>query len=335
MTVRITQFSPLDGFRRMSWEFQDDHVTVNVKSLSLDFDHEVRYDKIKTITNNKRLNLNWLWVTVVVVVLAALLSLFLPNLGVSKAEATLAAQLLAVVGYACFIPAFRKIETYSFLDAEDNYLTVVFVNERNKKTLFDAIDLIRQKEKGIQEIYIEDPLPSSPPVFQYSQFDLLHYMSRSTVSFYDDRLIEVHRSLAADNVTLVKYGDLGQTIKTVRAANDNWDYVFTNWLMFVSIVGGTAIVFFRQQLACNYPFLYLMAAGYILLIPMFLLRYKKREFLVFYDKHDQAVFGARVDSANREELERAVAFVRGKVAPGNQPASGPVPAAGDRLNTSI
>ncbi len=46
--IKISSFSPLENFAKTTWEFYDDHLVIKVKSLTLDYETEVSYEKLKS-----------------------------------------------------------------------------------------------------------------------------------------------------------------------------------------------------------------------------------------------------------------------------------------------
>jgi hypothetical protein len=57
---------------------------------------------------------------------------------------------------------------------------------------------------------------------------------------------------------------------------------------------------------------------------MFVLRYVKRELLLFYNSNDKIIFWIERSSANAEKLAQIVEFIQGRVSP-RQPQSMPKP----------
>ena len=80
-------------------------------------------------------------------------------------------------------------------------------------------------------------------------------------------------------------------------------------------------VLFYNQICGNVLYVQLVIGGFLLLIPLFLLRYKKDEIFLFYNAKDDIDFTIRVNSENREKLNQVVDFVKKKAAANNQPSN--------------
>lgn len=311
--IIIKSFTPVANFTRRSWEFYDDHMVVKTKSLTFDDENKVEYAKIKSIRNKRVTDLNWIWASFVTIVLTGLITLGLNWFGISIPNFSTIEKIVVICAVVMLFLAFRRYEYYAFLDADKNFLATVRVNHKNKKSLLEAINLVKQKAEIVSETYFDDPLPSTSPVFKYTEFDFADFLNKSEVRVYDDKIIDVEKSLVEEVTTVIKFDELSGETKFAKMGNDNWDYVWSYWLFFMCIVGILVTTFFGEQLKGNYLILNLFYSGFALLIPLFFLRYIKSEILIFYDKQDNGVFWTWVNSSNREKLKQIVEFVKGKV----------------------
>lgn len=311
--IRISAFTPVNNFTRRSWEFHDDHLVIKTKSLTFDYEHEVKYEKIKSIRSKRMADLNWLWASFVTAGLLALITLGLNRLDKTVPNLDVIGKIVMICALGMLFPAFRKYEYYSFLDADKYFLTTVRVNHRNKQSILEAIKLIKQKAQLTNETYFDDSLPSVSPIFQFTEFDFADFLNKSKVSVYDDKIIAVEKSLAEEVTTVIKFDELSGETKFAKMANNKWDYVWSYWLFFVCITTISVVTFLAERLRGSYLILNLFYGGLALLIPLFLFRYIKSEILIFYDKQDNSVFWTWVNSSNREKLNQIVEFVKGKV----------------------
>lgn len=315
--IKISSFSPANNFTRRTWEFYDEHLTVRVKSLTLDYENEIRYERIKAIQNKKIADASWLWVTFLVMGALTALTLGQSYFCIVSSTIMLIQKVLVIGALLFAIPSFRKREIYAFLDSDRSSLAKILVSvqvdARNKSSLLQAIQLIKQKTVITSEVYVGNPLPSKPPIFQLTELDIPDFWNRSTTSFYEDQLIDVERSIVEEVTTIIKYDELTGKTKLVKTGNDRWDSIGSYWLIFFCITIGTIFVFFRQEIVGNSVFIGFGLAGLLLLIPLFLLKYAKNEILIFYNKNDEGVHWTRVNSANREKLEQVSKFVQDKV----------------------
>jgi hypothetical protein len=313
MVIKIDSFTPVDNFTRRSWEFYDDQMVVKTKSLTFEYENEVKYVKIKSIQSKRRTDLKWIWASFVTVGLMGLITSGLIRLGIAIPNLDVIEKIVVICALVMLFPAFRRYEYYSFLDGDKNFLTTVRVNQKNKQSVLEAIKLIKQRAEITSETYFDDSLPGTSPVFQFTVFDFADFLNRSKVNVYDDKIIDVEKSLVEEVTTVIRYAELSGKTKIAKMGNDNWDYVWSYWLILVCITGISAATFFAEQLRGNYLLLKLFFGGLALLIPLFLFRYIKGEILIFYDKQDYGVFWTWVNASNREKLKQIVEFVKGKV----------------------
>ena len=308
--IKINSFTPVSNFTRRSWEFYDDHMVVKTKSLTLDYEYKVKYEKIKAVISKRMADLNWFWASLIAIVAYKIISLGLGWVNVNIPNILDK----VIVGFALLMifPAFRKYEYYAFLDENKNFLATVRVNSKNKKSILDATKLIKQKAEVTKESYYDDSLPNASPLFQFAEFDFADFLSKSSVFVYEDRIIDVEKSLVEEITTIIKYDELSGETRIAKMGNDNWDNIWSYWLFFVCISGISAATFFAEQIKGSQLAFNLFFGSLALLIPLFFLRYIKSEVLVFYDKQDNGIVFARVNSKNREILNQIVEFVKGK-----------------------
>jgi hypothetical protein len=309
--IKIDSFTPADNFTRRSWEFQDDHMLVKAKSLTFNYENELRYEKIKSIRSKEMADLHWIWASFITVVLFGMITVGLGWIGVNIPS--IINKIILVFALLMLFPAFRRYEYYSFLDTDENFLATVRVNSKNKQSLLRAIELIKEKTEITSETYFTDIFPGTPSIFQYDELDFPDFLNKIQVRFYEDRLVGVEKSLAEKTTTVIRYGEFSGKTKIIKLANDKWDNVWSYWLFFVCISGISVATFFGKQMQGNYLLLYLFYSGLGLLIPLFFLRYIKNEILIFYDKKDNSIFWLKINSANREKLNQIVEFIKSKV----------------------
>jgi hypothetical protein len=310
--IVIHSFS-LNNLTRRTWEFYEDKFAIKTKSLSADYEVEWEYSKIKEIQHKKLANLSWLCVSGGVLGLFFLVQLLLHSLSINFLNNPMIEKAVVVLAILLLIPAFRKHELYSFLDADSYYLTNIQVNDKSKKLLLDAIKLIKQKTEVASETYLSDPLPSTSPIFEFQVFDFPDYLGKSTVRIYDDRLIDVERSLVEELRTVVKFEELSGKTTRARLGNKHWDSFAFTWLIFVILLGAIAVVFFPDRLYHNFLLIGLFLGAIFLAVLFYLLQYIKTEAVMFYDKKDIVVFWTRVNRDNREILNQIITFVQEKV----------------------
>ena len=225
--ITIKSFTPVDNFTRRSWEFHEDHMIVKTKSLTFDYGNKVEYAKIKSIRSKRVTDLNWIWASFVTIVLTGLITLGLNWFGIFIPNLSAIEKIVVIFAVVMLFPAFRRYEYYSFLDADKNFLATVRVNQQNKQSLLEAINLVKQKAEIASETYFDDPFPSTSPVFQYTEFDFADFWNKSDVRVYDNQIIDVEKSLAEEVTTVVKFDELSGETQFAKMGNDKWDYVWS------------------------------------------------------------------------------------------------------------
>jgi len=315
--IKISSFSPKDSFSRRTWEFYDEYLTAKIKSLTSEYEIEVRYETIKAIQNQKSVDTSWLWVTFFIIGILGTLKLNFNYFDIAIPAITVIEKVVMIFALAFALPSFRKDEVFVFLDSDRNTLAKILisvkVDEKNKRALLEAIQLIKQRTEITSEVYLNDPLPGISPVFEFTELNVPDFVNRSTVRFYEDKLIDVEKSLVEEVMTVIKYDELTGKTKIARMGNNSWDTVGCYWLIFVSITTMLIFVFFPQHILGNLLFTRMVLGGFLLLIPLFLLKYIKSEILIFYDREDEGVFLTRVNSANHEKLKQVIEFIQGKI----------------------
>jgi hypothetical protein len=275
---------------------------------------DVSYEKIKIIRNRKTKNFAWLWVMITAVGILSLVDLSLGYFGLINATVTIIEEVGAALVLVMLIPALRTQEFYWFLDADKNCLANIEVDNDHKKTIHEAIRLVKQKTQIISEAYLSDLPLSTPSVFQITELDFPDFLNRVKIGFYEDKIITSEKSLMEEATLVIKYDELSGKTKTARIGNEKWDNAWVYWLLFVCITYFLSKVFFAEQMRGNLLSLQLFFGTLLPIVPMFFLKYVKSEILIFYDKKDNSVFWIEVNSANREKINQIVAFVQEKAA---------------------
>jgi len=82
--------------------------------------------------------------------------------------------------------------------------------------IFEAIKLIKQKTEITNETYFDTSFSSDHPVFQFSEFEVADFLNKSKVSVYDDKIINVEKSLAEELTTVVRFDELSGKTKFAK-----------------------------------------------------------------------------------------------------------------------
>lgn len=317
--IQINSFIPTDNFTRRIWEFHEDKIVIKIKSLKVDDEIEVSYQKIKSISTKKTADLNWVWMTFSIYGILAVTTLGLGFFDLMNPTLRVIEKIIAVIALLLALPSFRKHEFYYFWDAEKYHLANIKIDNNEKRAkIKEAISLIKKKTELVSEIYLSDLLPNTPPVFEIAEFDFPDFLNKSITRFYDDKIIETHKSLVEEIIRVKKYDEFNGSTKTARVGNDNWNNVWCYWMLFVFITSILTSIFFSKQLFGNYFLGRLFFGGLALLIPLYFLKYIKSEFFVFNNKDNEGILGIVVNNKNREQLNQIAEFIKNKVESQNQ-----------------
>lgn len=317
--IQINSFIPTDNFTRRIWEFHEDKIVIKTKSLTVDVEKEVKYEKIKFIESRKSANLYWIWISFFIFGILSITTLGIDYFGERNAIVDSIEKVVAFFALLLIFPSFRKHEYLYFIDEEKNYSTNIKIdNDKKRAQIAEAISLIKQRTNIIAEAYLSDSLPEENPTFEIVEFDFPDFLNKSTTRFYEDRIIETYKSLTKESVRITKYDEFNGITKTAKLGNDNWNYVWSYWLIFVCIASLSASIFFSEQVGGNPFYVKFVFGGFALLIPMFFLKYIKTEYLIFYDKNDDGILGIGINKRNQEKLNQIAEFVKSKVESLNQ-----------------
>jgi hypothetical protein len=310
--IHIRTFDLLDNFARLDYSFNDDSLIIKIKSLTLESEYETRYEKIKVISWKTLAETKWIWGSFLLIGLIGIINSifdfpFQNNLIIQNIQ-----KIIVLLGLSMYIPVFRKHQYCTFYDTDRNHLATIKVDNSNRELVENAINLIKKKTEIICE---ENPKISltDKPVFELRHFEFPYFLNRSVVRFYEDRLIETEKSLIREKANVVNYSELSGKTQIIKEGNKNWDYAWEQWLFFWSNLNIFLFIFFRQLLIGHSLYLYILAGGFIVLVPLFLLKYVKGEALLFYNKNDAIVFWVRQNTANKDKLEKIVEFIQSKI----------------------
>jgi hypothetical protein len=308
--MHISTFDLINNFEKRDYDFFDDKLTVNVKSIKVDAETEIKYDKIKVIQYQKRAELGWIWYTFILLGILILVNDVAGYHTWHHPTILLIEKAVVVCGLLFSIPSFHKREYCSFLDSDRNYLASIIVNKQNRGTLSEIINLVKKKAKITSEISPQHPFADTKPTFQLIQFEIPDFFNRSVARFYEDRVIDQEKSLVEEQVTEIKYSELSGKTQVVKIGDERWGYIWSYWLVFIIFAMAITTVFFPGLPKGVYIGL---GAGMGLLVPPYFLRFIKRKTLLFYNNNDQVIYWTRLNSADQPKLDQIVEFIQGKV----------------------
>jgi hypothetical protein len=312
--IRINSFFPLANFSSYTLEFYEDKIISKTKSLKVDFQKEIVYEDIKSIINKETTDFGWFSISFLIIIGLISVGLCLQYFHFFTPGILIAEKVVAIIALALFIPALHKSEYYFFEDKNCKPLAMIKITKKNSENIYDVIKLIKQKTILTTEVYLDEPFPDTSPIFEYIEYDIPDFINKSIVKVYEDRIINIEKSLLERVITVVKYTELSGKITTSRYAKVNWGLLFWNWFMFIIILKVTTTVLLPLRLVNNPYYYSVFIIGLILLIPLFIMKFVKFDTLEFYDHGNNTVFWTRLNSKNQEILNKIVDFVQGKVA---------------------
>src|SRR4051812_15782986 len=96
--IRISSFFPMDNLARRTWEFYDENMIVKIKSLTIDFETEIRYEKIKFIRGKKIADLRWVWATFLIMGILGMAKFIFHYFGLSNPAIPFAEKAIVIFG---------------------------------------------------------------------------------------------------------------------------------------------------------------------------------------------------------------------------------------------
>ncbi len=313
--IRIDSFFLLKGLARFTWEFHDDHLTAKVKSLTIEAEDEIPYERIKYISWSRGAYQDWLFVELILVGAAVLMRWAFAWFSTNTVPALYVERGLVILGLLFLVPAFRRRHLCYFVGADWDYLTAVSVDRRHRAAFADALKLVRQRADLIAETSPDTPLPPTAPVYETIEVDIPDFLSRSTTRSYEDKLIDVETSLLEESTTEIPYSELSGKSRVARMGNSHWDYVQFYWPVLIATVYAFTSLFLPRQIWTSPAYTRIILGGLLLLVPLFLLRFVKSEILLLYNRNDKVIYWTRRSPRNRKTLDQALEFIRSRVAP--------------------
>lgn len=313
--IKIESFYLFPNFWRETQEFYDDKVVVNRKSLKTDYEFETKYSEIKGIQHWKNANTSQaffgLFVAIILgFVFTALRIFFSGLLEISIILRT--GQAIFFIGVILYLSGLIKSNDCYFRDKNNDFITSIKINSKNKEDANKAIDLVKQKSPYIDETNPDDPFPKLDPLFEFIDYDIPDFLNKSTTRFYETELIDNEKGLTEEVVTRVKYSELNKKIIRAKRGNDNWNSI-GRFLGYSGLMISASSWVFRFPKVINAIaediFWVLLTTALI----SFLLMYIKEEIIYFYNNANRVVYWMKVTRTNKEKVEQILQFIQSKI----------------------
>lgn len=311
--IKVSSFSIAQNFSGWTWEFDNEKMIIKTKSLMVEFEREVPYEKIQFIHNKSTANMEWLWVSFILFAILGLTRMGLDYFHVINSTIDIIEKIVTVFAFIIALLIFQKREYYWLRDKDKNTLAVIWISPKDKQALSNAIQLVKQKNETLSETYFDDQLPSTQPTFYLEELDVPDFLNKCKIGFYGNKIVAMEKSMVEEMKTVISYSELSGKTKFAKIGNDKWDSILSYWLYFLCMISTIATAFFTEQIKGNLMYRNILFGGLALLIPLFLLRYAKSEMLFFYDKKDNPIFWVTVTKKNKETLNQIIGFIQEQV----------------------
>jgi hypothetical protein len=309
--ITIHRYFPFNGLAHVKWEFHPDRVVIATRSLTYDNRREIRYRKIARIQRFRYVDFGWINRACTLVMWAGLGLLVYQLLDVHIPTFWLVEKVIVIAAFFMALPGFRKHEYVAFLGQNAETLATLQLQRRSFDQEESALGLINKKNR-IKEDSFADPLPKRKPVYKIEELTPLKYWHRYHVLFYEDRIIEQNQSFIQDSTMINRYGSLSGKVTTAWMGDDSWSYVWCYWLYLVATVGYVFVLFYPQFLYQNWTFIYTWLAAFALLIPLYLMKFWKREHWILLTREGGQAIRIRMNASNRENLRKIERYVTNK-----------------------
>jgi hypothetical protein len=311
--LQIKSLNPMSNYARVTHEFLDDKIIVKVKSLTTEYEKEVKYEDIKHIQLVRTTDLRWLTLGLFVILLPGFLSWIFSlihwNFSVNP-PFPLIGRLIIIAGIALCIPAFQKFQAYFFMDRARNNVVSIKMDIRNKATLEQAVELVRQKSTILSETNPQTPFPDSP-LFSYSHNDLTDILNKTVAMFYENYFMVKDSSFAEKSVTVINYDEVSGKVVRLKTMNNGWlSWAASLFMVFAAAFWGVEYLFPQLWQVVSVGLVAKVAFGLIGFL--FLLSLFKIEVIMFYNKDDTVVYWAKPDRNKPELLENIIKYIKSK-----------------------
>lgn len=311
--LQIKSLYPMSNYTRVTHEFLDDKIIIRVKSLTSEYENEVRYEDIKHIQLVRTADLSWLTLGLFIALLPGFVSWlfsilhwnFLPNL-----PFPLIGRLMIIAGIALCIPAFQKNQVYFLMDRSRTNRILVKVDNKNRSSVKQGVGLVRPKSTISSETNPNTPFPNSP-LFEYHHYDLTNMLNKSVAMFYENSFMFKDSNLAEEAVTFVNYDELSGKVIRLKSTDNRWSSLALSVVfIFASVFWVTQYLF--PQLWQNMPLSSVARVVLVLAGLLFLLSFFKREVILFYNTSDKVIYWTKPNRKNLKTLENIIEHIQSK-----------------------
>lgn len=310
--IEIQTFEPFKNWMRRNYKFLDEKVVIKTKSSTADYENEIKYQEIKAINRRKISQQNGVWMGFWLIIISSIIISILNATHFNNPTLQLIEPIGTILGMLFCLSIFHTDEFYGFLDKNRNYLGYLIVNKKNRTQVQEALHLIRQKTELFSDATLANPKTKQTALFELSTLDIPDFVNISVTRFYEDRLIDIEKSLTEELVTEIKYSELSGKTQIIHRGNESWNTALGYWIFLWVLVGNFFLVFFPQIFKIWSGIQYLFWGGLLMFVPLYLMRFVKQEAICFYNTNDEVIYWAWISAKNREKIKQIVAFIQQK-----------------------
>lgn len=310
--LRFVSYYPMASFLKVELELDEETITESFKSLVAEGKREIQYSDISIIGFRKIADTRWASTGFLVSFLSLMLVAGLYQIPALCGDSFIRGigQIFFLAGLILCIPGYMKKEYCYFLTKDREYITNIIVNQKNRQDIDLAIEQIKKRTTILSEIHPDRLDHASNPEFELTvRFSPL-YFYENTMRFYDDKVVDIDKSLIEDSVSEYPYDIFTSKILINKYGDTRWNSV--TLLLFgigMYVYIGMALFFPSVNLGL------VPIAGIIILISLPLaMRYFKEDVLSFLDKNNNVILWTKIPRGEKQKVERIVQFVKEKVA---------------------
>jgi len=309
--LRFTSFFPMASFLKIELEFGDETINHKFKSLEEEGQIEIPYSKIAHIQFSNRADTRWLTIgfifAITDAILVAALFNFFPQI-CGNLNVYWVGRMIFLLGITLCLAGFIKRDFCSFLDKDHEYLAGIAITNKNLDDVYEAIEFVKAKTTIISETYPDLLDQNKNPKFELITYRLPNYFYKNTTLFYDDKILDVEKSLVIELTSEYKYNDLMPKITISKHGDTSWNTVAL-YIVAIGVLSSASLDLFFPSTQIGLMSIWI-SIGFSI-IPI-LLSYIKNEIVFFYDKNDHVAFNINIPRGKKQSVEEIIQFVKAK-----------------------
>ena len=310
--LRLTSFFPMASFLKVELEFGDEIINHKFKSLKEEGQIEIPYSKIAHIQFSNYVDTRWLTTgfafAITGALLVAVLFDFFPQI-CGNLDVYWVGRIIFLLGIPLYLPGFIKRDFCSFLDKDRNYLAGITITDKNLDDVYEAIEFVEAKTTIISETHPNLFDQNKDPKFELITYRLPNYFYKNTTLFYDDKILDIEKSLVTELASEYKYNDLMPKITISKHGDTSWNTV-AFYIIGIGVVLSLGLDLFFPSAQIGLTPMWISAGFAIISI---LLAYVKNEVIFFYDKNDNVALSLNIPRGKKQSVEEIIQFIKMRI----------------------